>query len=373
MDFVGTLEHSGEAGVKAHRHIKRRARARQGRWGDWPALSAPRRSHLRASSASAEMAAGQAEKVNSAVGMRMSDPNAIGRSAPVLRFASGARRRPTETPYTVSKIAVDVTAKNAVAAKANAMAEAEKRGLNTVLRRIVPFSFYPKLPDLQPQQVEGAGQRHLHPQGAIFHDALHRDARCHLQRAGGEAAGHEPGHANQRGAGADDLDPAARDRREPGEERGQRPLAPGLARPRPHAWADPCHRPAAAARSSKLGMVRAVLAGDAERLRRGAGRLWERAAGHRRRAEAEEGGQFVTRLAGTDGVGAHQLRAERQIRRRAAQGGCAARPPPSPMRFWRIAGRRRRRPRNKSPRRCDMRREHAAPKPPRSRESPGVW
>ena len=61
-----------------------------------------------------------------------------------------------ETPYTVSKIAVDVTAKNAVAAKADAMAEAEKRGLNTVLRRIVPFSFYPKLPDLQPEQVEGA-------------------------------------------------------------------------------------------------------------------------------------------------------------------------------------------------------------------------
>ena len=40
-----------------------------------------------------------------------------------------------DTPFTVSKIAVDVSAKNAVAAKANAMTEAEKRGLNTVLRR----------------------------------------------------------------------------------------------------------------------------------------------------------------------------------------------------------------------------------------------
>ena len=76
-------------------------------------------------------------------------------SAPVLRFVLGAAQA-EETPYTVSKIAVDVTAKNAVAAKANAMAEAEKRGLNTVLRRVVPFSFYPKLPDLQPEQVEGA-------------------------------------------------------------------------------------------------------------------------------------------------------------------------------------------------------------------------
>ncbi|HEV3241955.1 MAG TPA: DUF2066 domain-containing protein [Methyloceanibacter sp.] len=60
-----------------------------------------------------------------------------------------------EMPYTVSKIAVDVTAKDAVAAKANAMAEAEKRGLNRVLRRIVPFSAYPKLPDLLPEQIEG--------------------------------------------------------------------------------------------------------------------------------------------------------------------------------------------------------------------------
>ncbi|MGB0057513.1 MAG: DUF2066 domain-containing protein [Methyloceanibacter sp.] len=60
-----------------------------------------------------------------------------------------------DTPFTVSKIAVDVSAKNAVAAKANAMTEAEKRGLNTVLRRVVPFSFYPKLPDLQPEQIEG--------------------------------------------------------------------------------------------------------------------------------------------------------------------------------------------------------------------------
>ena len=60
-----------------------------------------------------------------------------------------------ESPYTVSKIAVDVSAKNAVAAKDAAMAEAEKRGLNTVLRRVVPFSFYARLPDLQPEQIEG--------------------------------------------------------------------------------------------------------------------------------------------------------------------------------------------------------------------------
>ena len=59
-----------------------------------------------------------------------------------------------DTPYTVSKIAVDVTAKNAVAAKTKAMADAQKRGIDKVLRRVVPFSYSAKLPDLQPQQVE---------------------------------------------------------------------------------------------------------------------------------------------------------------------------------------------------------------------------
>jgi hypothetical protein len=34
------------------------------------------------------------------------------------------------------------------------MAEAQKHGIDTVLRRVVPFSFSAKLPDLQPQQVE---------------------------------------------------------------------------------------------------------------------------------------------------------------------------------------------------------------------------
>jgi Uncharacterized protein conserved in bacteria (DUF2066) len=69
-------------------------------------------------------------------------------------LATGAQAD-DDTPYTVSKIAVDVTAKDAVAAKGDAMAEAEKRGLNQVLRRVVPFSAYTKLPALQPGQIEG--------------------------------------------------------------------------------------------------------------------------------------------------------------------------------------------------------------------------
>src|SRR5258705_8914887 len=86
--------------------------------------------------------------------MRMSGPKRLMLCA-CLALGVAAAQAAEERPYTVSKSAVDVTAKNAVAAKANVMAEAEKRGLNTVLRRIVPFSFYPKLPELQPEQVEG--------------------------------------------------------------------------------------------------------------------------------------------------------------------------------------------------------------------------
>ena len=72
----------------------------------------------------------------------------------VLGLMAGPAQADDDTPYTVSKIDVDVTAKNAVAAKAKAMADAQKRGIDTVLRRVVPFSFSAKLPDLQPQQVE---------------------------------------------------------------------------------------------------------------------------------------------------------------------------------------------------------------------------
>ena len=71
-----------------------------------------------------------------------------------LGLMAAAAQAAEDTPYTVSKLAADVTAKNAVAAKTKATAEAEKRGLDIVLRRVVPFSFYGKLPDLQPQQVE---------------------------------------------------------------------------------------------------------------------------------------------------------------------------------------------------------------------------
>jgi len=57
-------------------------------------------------------------------------------------------------PYAVTKLEVDVTAKDAVAAKAKAMAEAERRGLEIVLRRVVPCKAYAQLPGLEPEQAE---------------------------------------------------------------------------------------------------------------------------------------------------------------------------------------------------------------------------
>jgi Uncharacterized protein conserved in bacteria (DUF2066) len=59
-----------------------------------------------------------------------------------------------DRPYAVAKLSVDATAKDAVAAKEMAMAEAEQRGIRVVLKRLVPFSAYAQLPDLQQQDVE---------------------------------------------------------------------------------------------------------------------------------------------------------------------------------------------------------------------------
>lgn len=72
---------------------------------------------------------------------------AIGAFAPRVEAAD-------ESPYTVAKLSVDITAKNAVAAKAEAIAEAERRGLQIVLRRLVPLQAYAELPALEPSDVD---------------------------------------------------------------------------------------------------------------------------------------------------------------------------------------------------------------------------
>jgi hypothetical protein len=56
--------------------------------------------------------------------------------------------------YTVAKVAVDVTAKNAVEAKTKAIAQAEERALQILLRRVAPFGALAQFPDLGPAQAE---------------------------------------------------------------------------------------------------------------------------------------------------------------------------------------------------------------------------
>lgn len=57
-------------------------------------------------------------------------------------------------PYTVAKLSVDVTAKDAVTAKAKAIAEAEQRALGIVLRRLVPFNALAAVAGLDPGNAE---------------------------------------------------------------------------------------------------------------------------------------------------------------------------------------------------------------------------
>ena len=63
--------------------------------------------------------------------------------------------RAEEGLYDVAKISVDTTAKNAVAARTNGMAEAQQRAMKILLGRIVPLSVQPQLPEFANEEVEG--------------------------------------------------------------------------------------------------------------------------------------------------------------------------------------------------------------------------
>ena len=217
-----------------------------------------------------------------------------------LALCAGAAQA-EETPYTVSKIAVDVTAKNAVAAKADAMAEAEKRGLNTVLRRVVHFSYYPKLPDLQPEQIEGtvnslsirkeqySTTRYIATLDVIFNE----EAVKQLLTSLGVPTSEEQAptisilplviEGNQVKSGVND--PWRQAWLNLDLTHGLTPAT--VLQPRP---------------GLELGMVRAVLAGDQGAFAAVQGDYASAplviAIG-----QVEDGGQFITRLAGSDGVG----------------------------------------------------------------------
>ena len=218
----------------------------------------------------------------------------------VLGLMAGPAQADDDTPYTVSKIDVDVTAKNAVAAKAKAMADAQKRGIDTVLRRVVPFSFSAKLPDLQPQQVETqvngmairkeqySTTRYIATLDVIFNEQGVKELLTSLGIPVSEERapmisvlplvidGNKVKSVNETWRQAWlDLDLT----------HGLTPA--NVLQPRPELEA---------------GMVRAVLAGDA-----GAFAAVQRDYGSAPLiiavGQKVEGGRFVTRLAGTDGVG----------------------------------------------------------------------
>src|SRR5262245_19469971 len=63
--------------------------------------------------------------------------------------------RTADSLYEVAKISVDVTAENAVAVRAQGMAEAQMRAVRTVLQRLLPASAQDQIPELSQDDVEG--------------------------------------------------------------------------------------------------------------------------------------------------------------------------------------------------------------------------
>jgi len=66
----------------------------------------------------------------------------------------GREASAAQSLYDVAKITVDTTAKNAVAARANGMAQAQMRALKILLGRIVPLSVQAQLPEFTRTEVE---------------------------------------------------------------------------------------------------------------------------------------------------------------------------------------------------------------------------
>ena len=70
-------------------------------------------------------------------------------------LASSGAAQAADSLYAVAKLSVDITAKDAVAAREMGMAEAEQRAVEIVLKRLVPLSVYASLPELSKEDVEG--------------------------------------------------------------------------------------------------------------------------------------------------------------------------------------------------------------------------
>lgn len=86
--------------------------------------------------------------------LRAFAPAALFGLAGLVLAIAAAHAASSERLFTVAKLTADVTASDAVAAKKEALEEAHQRALRTVLKRLVPFEAYPRLPRVGNEIVE---------------------------------------------------------------------------------------------------------------------------------------------------------------------------------------------------------------------------
>jgi hypothetical protein len=72
-----------------------------------------------------------------------------------VSISGGGAARAADSLYDVAKLSVDITAEDAVAARNTGMAEAQMRAVQTVLQRLMPLSAQEQLPELSKEDVEG--------------------------------------------------------------------------------------------------------------------------------------------------------------------------------------------------------------------------
>ena len=78
-----------------------------------------------------------------------------GITLPLLAVAAlfGGGAQAADSLYEVAKISVDTTAKDAVAARAEGMAEAQMRAVKILLQRLLPLSAQDQIPEFSQEDI----------------------------------------------------------------------------------------------------------------------------------------------------------------------------------------------------------------------------